>query len=326
MGARRGTRRGAAIPCAAAGASSGRGGVGRWPSAAPWRDRARPGRGRCPRSSPARRPACAGPRPGGTARRPSPPGAGRRVCRPAGAVGAADRRPGHEAGHRVATEGHDQGRVQDLELSSQERGAGGDLVGLRVAVLRRAALDDVRDEDVLAPPADRAEQADEEVAGPAHERAALAILVHPGTLSHEDDLRAGMPLAGDGACPPLVEPAAGAGPDLRRDRLERRAAFGLGHAGEASVTRRDAAWTHPRATRTSAISTAFVAAPLRMLSETTQKARPRPSGIDGSVGPGRRRSRRSPPPRWQAGRRARPGRPGRRRRARPRTARGLGRG
>ena len=42
--------------------------------------------------------------------------------------------------------------------------------------------------------------------------------------------------------------------------------------------------TQPRATRTSAISTAFVAAPLRMLSETTQKARPRPSGTDG-VGP-----------------------------------------
>ena len=133
----------------------------------------------------------------------------------------------------------------------------------------RAALDDVRDEDVLAPPADRAEQADEEVAGPAHERAALAILVHPGSLPHEDHLRAGMPLAGDGAW---------SGPRGAGSAVHARTSAAIASSAarrSASVTpagppRRAATppRTHPRATRTSAISTAFVAAPLRMLSET----------------------------------------------------------
>jgi len=44
--------------------------------------------------------------------------------------------------------------------------------------------------------------------------------------------------------------------------------------------RRDAAVNQPRSTRISAIWTALVAAPLRMLSETTQNATPRPSSRD----------------------------------------------
>ena len=82
-------------------------------------------------------------------------GAGRRIDRPDGAVRLRDPRARHERAHRVAAERHDDRRIEDLELAAQVRRAGGDLVGLRVAVVRRPAFDDVGDEHVLASPADR---------------------------------------------------------------------------------------------------------------------------------------------------------------------------
>src|SRR6185295_5865610 len=182
--------------------------------------------------------------------------------------------------------------IDDLELALEVRRARGDLVGLRVAVAGRPALHDVGDEDLLAPPADRGEEADEQLAGAADERPALGILGLAGTLADEHDLGVRMALAGHGLRPPLGELAAGAGTDLRGDRLQGGSAF-LGrarddgcparrHAGASTAARRPRARTQPRATSASASSTALVAAPLRRLSETTQKARPRPSAIDGS--------------------------------------------
>ena len=72
--------------------------------------------------------------------------------------------------------GHEQCRVEDLQLASQEWPAGGDLVRLRVAIVGRAALHHVGDEDVVPSPADHAQQLIEEIAGTAHEGAALAVL------------------------------------------------------------------------------------------------------------------------------------------------------
>ena len=80
-------------------------------------------------------------------------GARRRVDRADGAVGLRDPLAGHEPAQRVPAERDDQGRVEDLELALEVRRAGRDLVGLRVAVVRRPALDDVRDEDLVALPA-----------------------------------------------------------------------------------------------------------------------------------------------------------------------------
>ena len=57
-----------------------------------------------------------------------------------------------------------------------------------------------------------------------------------------------------------------------------------------------------------AISTAFVAAPLRRLSLTTQKARPRPWGSDASRGSAERRSHRDPQHQSRVGRRGTPDR------------------
>ena len=65
------------------------------------------------------------------------------------------------------------GRIEDLELAAQVRRAGGDLVGLRVAVVGgRHFTTFVMNTSSRRQPID-AEQLDQEVAGPADERPAL---------------------------------------------------------------------------------------------------------------------------------------------------------
>jgi hypothetical protein len=130
----------------------------------------------------------------------------------------------------MATEGHDDRRIEHLQLAAQVWLARGDLVGLGVAVVGWAALDDVGDEHILAAPADRAEQPHQQVTGAPDERPALAILVETRPFANEDDLGRGIALPGDGLRPGLVEATARAGPDLPGDDLERRLALGPRHA------------------------------------------------------------------------------------------------
>ena len=131
--------------------------VGRRTTAAPGRTRvvhatrrALPGCGGRPRSSGVRPPSSGARRPDGTERSRA------RLARrspgrwPVRAVDLADPLTGHEAAERVPSERHDERRVEDLELAVEIRRAGRDLVRLRVAVVRRAALHDVRDEDLVA--------------------------------------------------------------------------------------------------------------------------------------------------------------------------------
>ena len=130
------------------------------------------------------------------------------------------------------------------------------------------------------------EQPDQEPAGAADERPALAVLVEPGSLADEHHFGVGVALARHGSRPRPGQAAAVAGPDLRRDLLERPAALVRRHAGDPAVAptawRSEALRIQPRATSSSASSTAFDAAPLRRLSDTTQNASPRLPGIDGS--------------------------------------------
>src|SRR6266511_5019635 len=205
--------------------------------------------------------------------------AGGRAGFPAGAVDLTDPFAGPERGQRKPPQRHHHGRLEDGQLPSQERCAGRDLVGRRVAVTGWPALHDVRDEDVVAAPPERPDEPGQQLARLAHERPALGVLVATRSLADEHHLSRRMSLARHGLRSLLVEPTAGAGANLAGDGLERRAALGIRHAEPA---RSDARRTQPRAARSSAISTAFVAAPLRRLSLTTQKARPRPSAIEGS--------------------------------------------
>ena len=109
--------------------------------------------------------------------------------------------------------------------------------GCGIAVVGRPALDDVGDEHVLAPPADRLEELGQEparrarrTAGPGGSRRS------PGPRRRtRPRCRGSPPPARPGAR--LVEAAAGADADLLRDRLERGAALGVGHTALPTAAR-----------------------------------------------------------------------------------------
>src|SRR2546425_7644803 len=78
-----------------------------------------------------------------------------------------------------------------LELAEEEGVAARDLVGLGVAVLRRPALDDVRDVDVVAvEPHPLGDDLGQELAGAPDEGLALPVLVAAWRLAHENEARA----------------------------------------------------------------------------------------------------------------------------------------
>src|SRR5689334_14320779 len=82
-------------------------------------------------------------------------------------------------------------RRDQLQLANEERLAARDLVRLGIAVLRRPALDDVRDVDVLAPELHPlGDDLREQLAGAADERLALQVLVATGRLADEHEARA----------------------------------------------------------------------------------------------------------------------------------------
>src|SRR3982751_224614 len=96
----------------------------------------------------------------------------RMTVHPRDAVGLARK----ELRGEVAQRG-DQLRLDELDLLEEVALAGLDLVGLRVAVPGRAALDHVGDVDVLAGETDSGEELVEELPGLADERIALLVLV-----------------------------------------------------------------------------------------------------------------------------------------------------
>ena len=77
---------------------------------------------------------------------------------------------------------------------------------MRVAVPGRAALDHVRDVDVLAGHADPAEQLVEELPGLADERVALLVLVEARRLADEHQVRLRVADAEDDLGPPSARP------------------------------------------------------------------------------------------------------------------------
>ena len=94
---------------------------------------------------------------------------------------------GQELGGEAA-QGADDRRPDDGYLLHEVRAARRDLVGERVAVLGRAALDHVGDVDVGAGQADLAQEFRQQLAGRSHERLALLVLVKARSLAHEHQL------------------------------------------------------------------------------------------------------------------------------------------
>ena len=92
------------------------------------------------------------------------------------------------AGHAPERQ-HDL-RVQHAELGVEERRAGSQLVGLRIAIARWAAFDRVGDVHLVARELDRFEHLREQLAGAAHEGLALCVLVGARALADDDELGA----------------------------------------------------------------------------------------------------------------------------------------
>ena len=152
----------------------------------------------------------------------------------------------------------DHPRPDRRDLRAQERLAGLDLVGLRVAVARRAALHDVRDVDLLAAEAHRLDHLREELARLADEGLALAILVRAGTLARRTSARrAGFPTPKTSVVRAAGELAARAVAELVADREQGRAARSLARRGERPRAATCAIGREPSGRRTRA---PFVAA------------------------------------------------------------------
>jgi hypothetical protein len=116
-------------------------------------------------------------------------------------------RAGQQLGREVA-ERADHLRLDQLDLAVEVGLAGVDLVWLRVAVARRPAEQDVRDEDVRAPEADLLQELVQQLPGTADEREALKVLVHAGGLTDEHQVGVGVPGAEHHRRPALMERAA----------------------------------------------------------------------------------------------------------------------
>src|SRR3990172_4613753 len=101
------------------------------------------------------------------------------------AMHLADRFARGEPGPGGASQADDDPGLYQLDLPLEVLSAGIDLAGKRVAVVRRAALDDVRDEHLVAAPADGGDQLVQEASGRADEGARLLVLVEARRLADE---------------------------------------------------------------------------------------------------------------------------------------------
>src|SRR2546423_463627 len=93
------------------------------------------------------------------------------------AVNARDALVREPLGHRIAPERHNHERIERFDLRVQIWLAGGDLVGQRITIAGRAALDDVGDKYLLASQTDSRQHLIQEFAGRADEWEPLFIFV-----------------------------------------------------------------------------------------------------------------------------------------------------
>ena len=132
------------------------------------------------------------------------------------------RRLPREELRREVPERRDELRLDQLDLAEEVRLAGRDLLRERVAVPGRAALEDIRDEDVRARQLDPAEELVEQLPRLADERDALLVLVEPGRLADEHQVGVRASRAEHDLRAALRERAAGAASRSPRRTLEVR--------------------------------------------------------------------------------------------------------
>jgi len=89
--------------------------------------------------------------------------------------------------HCEVAEGADHPGLDHLDLLKQKRLAGLDFIRKRIAVVRRAALDDICDVDIGPRKADRFQELVQQAAGGSHKGFALPILVESWGFTDEHD-------------------------------------------------------------------------------------------------------------------------------------------
>src|SRR3954454_19694774 len=188
------------------------------------------------------------------------------------------RLPAGEELRREVAERRDDDRLDERDLPEEMGLARLDLVELRIAIARRAALEDIRDVDVGARHPDPAEQPLEQLSRLADERDALLVLVEARRLADEHDVGARVAGAEDDLRPPLREAApcaACSGIGVRLKLVETFDADGA-HEGELY------AWNRMETTR------AFQAprgASTRISSPSLRPRTARPTGDSGETPP-----------------------------------------
>ena len=90
-----------------------------------------------------------------------------------------------EGSQRVAAERCDNDRLKKRELPLQEARAGGDLSGLRITIIGRAALDHVEDEDIGALKSDQVEEKVEQLPSSTNKWASRRIFTRTRRLANE---------------------------------------------------------------------------------------------------------------------------------------------
>src|SRR3990170_777929 len=118
-----------------------------------------------------------------------------------------------EPGQGVAPQAHDDPGLYQLDLPLEVLSAGIDLPGQRVAGVRRAALDDVRDEHLVAAQADGRDEFVQEASGRADEGTRLLVLVEARRLAHEQHFGVRWAFTGDSVGAGAAEVAVRAGGD-----------------------------------------------------------------------------------------------------------------
>jgi hypothetical protein len=159
------------------------------------------------------------------------------------------RDPGRVRGEelrREVAEGRDHARLDQIHLLLEPRPARVDLLRLRVAVAGRAALEDVRDEDVVAVHPDLAEELVQELPGAADERHPLAVLLGSGRLADEHQVGVGVARPEDDGVAPDRERALLARRRLAVDLDEALAALRRARLGRDSLGRRRLHLSHGR--------------------------------------------------------------------------------
>ena len=112
-------------------------------------------------------------------------------------------------------------RLDRGELAEQERLARRDLVGLRIAVARRPALEHVGDVDLVALEAHRLDHLRQQLAGAPDERDALHVFIRARRFADEHQVRRRVADAEDDLLPPeRVQLAARAVADVLADRRQ----------------------------------------------------------------------------------------------------------